>query len=221
MTEFFTGITALAALLAAGAAWKSARASQRGSALAQKAALLGAIPILVPWVEAKSTTLKVLNRGASDAHETRWYLIQGETVKAEGPHPKIIPKGGASDLTDQQHGVLAGLLKAPEFSISLETLVMECLMKAPQARPGPAGHGGSGWKNGTEIRKRLKQPRPAANLELSAMTRDRTSPFLSSLAAEASGEPRAVSPHPEVTNHDNNPHCLRNQDVIKRGSEKP
>ena len=115
MTEFFTGITALAALLAAGAAWKSARASQRGSALAQKAALLGAIPILVPWVEAESTTLKVLNRGASDAHETRWYLIQGETVKAEGPHPKIIPKGGCERSHRSTARCLSRPAEGPEF----------------------------------------------------------------------------------------------------------
>jgi hypothetical protein len=122
MTELFTGLSALAALAAAVAAWRSARASEHGSALAQRAALLGSIPILVPWVEAESTTLKVLNRGSSDAHETRWYLIQGERVKAEGAQSRIIPKGQPSDLTDPQNGVLAGLLRSSEFVARCEYL---------------------------------------------------------------------------------------------------
>lgn len=122
MFEFFTGLSALAALAAALAAWRSARASERSSTLAQRAALLGSIPILVPWVEAESTTLKVFNRGSSDAHDIHWYLLQGESVKAEGAQSRIIPKGQHSDLTDSQNGVLAGLLRSSEFVARCEYL---------------------------------------------------------------------------------------------------
>lgn len=120
--EFFTGISAVAALAAAVAAWRSARASERGSALAQRAALLASIPILVPWVETKTTTLKVLNRGSSDAHETRWYLMQDGTIKAQGAQSTVIPEGKSRDLTDTQDGVLAGLLRASEFVARCEYL---------------------------------------------------------------------------------------------------
>lgn len=122
MSEFFTGLSALAALAAAVAAWRSARASEQGSAIAQRAALLGSIPILVPWVEVDSGSLKVFNRGASDAHEIRWSLVQDETIRAEGTQARIVPRGRPSDLTEAQHGVLAALLRAPEFVARCEYL---------------------------------------------------------------------------------------------------
>jgi len=122
MNEFFTGLSALAALAAALAAWRSARASERGSAIAQRAALLGSIPILVPWVEAESTTLKVLNRGSSDAHEVHWSLIEGGNVRAEGSQSRVIPRGRPGDLTQFQDGVLAGLLRSSEFVARCEYL---------------------------------------------------------------------------------------------------
>lgn len=125
MTEFLAGISAVSALaasVAAVAAWKSARASERGSALAQRAALLGSIPILVPWIETESTTLKVHNRGSSDAHQIQWSLLQADNVKAEGEQSRIIPPGRSNDLTDPQHGVLAGLFRSPEFVARCEYL---------------------------------------------------------------------------------------------------
>lgn len=115
MTEFLTGITALAAVAATIAAWRSARASEKGSELAQRAALLGSIPILVPWVEAEAAKLRVVNRGTSDAHETRWFLIAGETPLASGTDARVIPPGKARDLTDPQDGVIAKLLRADGF----------------------------------------------------------------------------------------------------------
>ena len=122
MTELFAGLSAIAALAAAVAAWRSAKASERGSALAQRAALLGSIPILVPWVEAESTALKVFNRGSSDAHETHWYLIQEDNIKAQGTHNRIIPQGRPSELAEPQHAVLAGLLRSAEFVARCEYL---------------------------------------------------------------------------------------------------
>lgn len=117
MSELLIGISAVSALAAAVAAWRSALASERGSAIAQRAALLDAIPILVPWVERQSTNLKVVNRGNSDAHEVRWRLIQGTDVEGHGVETTIIPKGSDRDLTGPQDGVLASLLASSGFVV--------------------------------------------------------------------------------------------------------
>lgn len=115
-------LSTLAAFIAAVAAVLSALAAGRSTRIAERAALLGAIPLLIPWVDFPEAAIKVQNRGASDAHGTRWELHEGEQIKASGRHPTVI-RPRISPRLSKDDGTVPGVLSAAmEFVIRVEYL---------------------------------------------------------------------------------------------------
>lgn len=122
MTEFLSVVGIGVGVLAAVAAWKAAAAARASAEVAEKAALLGSIPLLVPWVESNTATLKVYNRGSSTAHEIEWSITvdNDKTPKTTGSESTVLPAGSSRPLTASQDGVVASLRTAAKYVIRCE-----------------------------------------------------------------------------------------------------
>jgi hypothetical protein len=113
---------AVGALFAAGAAWRSARATERATELTERAALLNAIPVLVPWVEKDESRLSLKNRGKADAHELKWRIEAGGKELWKGEMSDVIPAGGSKKLTPPGNAVVNALGTHSEAVIICEYL---------------------------------------------------------------------------------------------------
>lgn len=125
MEETALALSAVAALGALGtalAAWKSARATERSTELTERAALLNAIPVLVPWIDSRSATLHVKNRGHADAHELKWHIEAGGEDILSDEMPDVIPADGSKRLTGTQNAIVSALSTKPEAVVVCEYL---------------------------------------------------------------------------------------------------
>ena len=86
-----TLIVALSAAIAAASsayfAWKAVQTSRI-------AALLNSVPMLVPWIDAGTGSVTVVNRGGSTSHNLSWYIkIGGEKIAEDKDKLVINPIG--------------------------------------------------------------------------------------------------------------------------------
>lgn len=114
-------IAAAAAAIAAGfsafAAWQANARADSANRIAETAALLGRLPLPVPWVDSPSTSLKVVNRGSSTAHHVGWTIVIDGEKLANGQLDRILNPGSSASLTHDQHAIVARIVTGAEFRI--------------------------------------------------------------------------------------------------------
>jgi len=90
------GFTALAAAVAAVAAFRTASATRDVVEVSRQSALLTTVPLLVPWVDKETGRIQVDNRGASASHVLRW-IVMSEVIGSESA-VEMVEVASGSDL---------------------------------------------------------------------------------------------------------------------------
>ena len=121
-TELVTVVGLLVSSIAAWAAYVAGSAAKRSAQIAEGAALLGAVPLLVPWISRREGVLKVKNRGHSDAHELAWRIVAGGETVASDSISTVIGANRSKNLTGPQDAIIAALRTQPEVVIKCEYL---------------------------------------------------------------------------------------------------
>ena len=89
-TVLILGFTAVAAMAAVFAAFKTAAATRDAAEIARISALLTTVPLLVPWITSETGGIQVVNRGVSTSHNLRWSVMIGENEIASGGDLKVV-----------------------------------------------------------------------------------------------------------------------------------
>lgn len=113
-------VSALAAVASAVAAWRAHQHAKTSGKTAETAALLGRLPLPVPWIDRASTSLRVVNRGVSTAHNMRWTITVGGEQLADGEYAGVLNPGSSASLTDAQHSIVGRVTAAQCFLVSCE-----------------------------------------------------------------------------------------------------
>lgn len=113
-----TGVAALAAVASSVAAWRANAHAKRSDRSVRAATLLSRLPLPVPWVDNPQTMLRVVNRGASTAHNLRWAIIIDGKEEAVGDYTRVLNPGSSASLTDPQHAIVTRVAVAHEFVVS-------------------------------------------------------------------------------------------------------
>lgn len=110
-------IAALGTLLAAGAAWASARASRKAASTGERAsiaAMLGVIPLAHPSVDLAGGA-EIMNRGSSEAVGLNWRIVaedDEDQVVVEGTLTKVLPPQISRSVLEAPNEELAVALRS-------------------------------------------------------------------------------------------------------------
>lgn len=115
-----TILTAMAAGAAAWSAMESVKAVKRSAEVTERASLIAAIPLVVPWPDHDAGRIQSFNRGAGDAHELRWRVLSDGEMVYEGEHESVVNPRTKVPLSPVNDGSVAGAV-----AVSRE-LVVEC-----------------------------------------------------------------------------------------------
>jgi hypothetical protein len=119
-TEILTAVSAVAAVASAIAAWRAHQHAKTSGKAAEAAALLGRLPLPIPWIDRSSTGLRVVNRGVSAAHNLSWTItVDGEEL-ATGDHTRVLNPGSSAALTDDQDAIVGRVTVAHHYLVTCE-----------------------------------------------------------------------------------------------------
>lgn len=116
--EVLTAISTGAAVVSAIAAWRAHQHARTSGRTAEVAALLGRVPLPVPWIDRTTTSLQVVNRGASTVHNLRWTIAVDGEVLATGEHTRVLNPGSSTSLTEPQHAIVGRVTVAHDYLVS-------------------------------------------------------------------------------------------------------